>query len=390
MRRTVDLGPIELQVEACAEKPQAQKRRRRIAEELFAELMATEKGRRRDRLREKGFRKRGLFELLLEAAQIALPGEPTRAMELVTLAGELCELAADWEGCRPDWQREGLPRAFCLEGTALRLLGKTRGAEEAFRRAEIYAGSSSARGLFCRSLALLRWDEGRTEEATALLHQAGRRFANVPPGLREQAVCQALVGLLQLELGLPWQAFPHLVEASRGLDPEGRPWLLAHCRLGLAFCFAFSGQPEKARSFRQTAWSLYSQLREEESLSISWLEGQVAAVSREYEEAEHLLDSVRRAQIARGCLPEATMASIDLGLVWVERERQGEIKLLADELQEAFKDASGLDFATGVLESLAREGEAGLIMRGLWTFAAFPLRMSFRSQGVFFKPVPFS
>jgi tetratricopeptide (TPR) repeat protein len=180
-----------------------------------------------------------------------------------------------------------------------------------------------------------------------------------------------------------------LREALQGLDADGRPWLAAQCCLGLGFCHAFTGEADKARSAREEARRFYGGLWEEEALRSSWLEGRVAALAGDAEEALELLDSVRRRQIERRRLPEATQATIDLGMVWSGEGRGAEVRAPIEELKAAFAADPGFGAALCVLETMADDAAAGRLDRDMWRCVSGPLRMTFRWQGVPVQPLPF-
>lgn len=370
-------------------RPRAKTLRRKAAEQLLTELLASPEEGRRERLQEERFQDPLLFELLVEAGHAALPWEPRQAGEILNLATGLIVLLEKRGILDAELEGEGYCRALCLAGTARRLLGDVQKAEAAFERAGSLAVAAPGRGFFCRALALLRWDQGRSEEAAALLHHAQRRYAE-GQAMGEVAVCLALLGLLHVEDGEVWRAAPFLLRASRDLDSESRPALAAQCWLGLAFCHAASGEPNEARSARRMAWSLYRKLREEELLTLYWLEGRGAALAGDAEDALHLLDSVRRALIGRRLLPEATLATMDLGLLRNEAGKGAEVSALLAELKAAFEGQPGFDLARGVLESIAGDAAAGRLNHDMWTCLAQPLRMAFRSQGLGLRPVQFA
>jgi len=382
-----DLGPVE--IEAQPRRRQSKVQRRQAAERLLAELLAVAEEERPDRLQEERFQDPYLFELLLETGHAALPHEPRQAGEILALATGLALLLEERGILRTEMEGEGYSRALCLAGTARRLLGDFQKAEAAFERAGCLAVAAPGRGFFCRALAVLRWDQGRHEEAAALLHHAQRWYAE-GQAMGEEAVCRALLGVLHVENGETWRAAPVLRRASRDLDSASRPALAAQCWLGLAFCHAVSGELDEARSARRMGWGHYRKVREEELLPLYWLEGRGAALTGDAEDAERLLDAVRRALIGRRRLPEAVLATIDLELLWLDAGKSAEVSALLAELRAAFEGRPGFDFARNVLESLAGDAATGRLDRDAWTCLAQPLRMAFRSQGLSLQPVLFA
>jgi hypothetical protein len=361
---------------------------RQAAEGLLAELMSLPEEQRHDRLRAERFHHPRLLDLLLEAGHAALPGDPERACEILSVAAGLASLLADNGVMGPEIGGEASSRVLCLTGTARRLLGDGPAAEAAFERAGCLPVSSLGRGYFCRALAVLRWDQGRGEEAAALLHHAQRRYAE-GQDVREEAACLALLGMLHVEIVEPWRAAPLLREATQGLDAERRPWLAAQCWLGLGFCHAFADQPERARSAREEAQIYYGRLTEEEELLSRWLEGRVATLAGDAEEAGERLIAVWRRSLDQRRLAEATLAAIDLALLWSHTGRGAEVGVLVAEVEASLAGEPGLAVALSALKPMAEDAAAGRPDRELWSGLAQPLRVAFRWQGIGFRPLPF-
>jgi tetratricopeptide (TPR) repeat protein len=198
--------PLEIRLSIHPARPRQTTAHRQEARALLAELLALPEKERPRRLREERFQNPDLFDLLLETGHAALPFEAQRAVETLTLATSLGARLRRSGALR---EEEGAARALCLTGTAYRLRGEPAIAEAAFGQAARLAVSAPERRLFCRALALLRWDQGRSEEAVALLQQAGARFAAAGDA-EEETVCRALLGLLSPSDA---QASPHDAQA---------------------------------------------------------------------------------------------------------------------------------------------------------------------------------
>ncbi|HEX9940527.1 MAG TPA: hypothetical protein VGG03_00810 [Thermoanaerobaculia bacterium] len=357
---------------------------------LLGELMAGAGEERMERVKEERFHSLELYELVLEEAQAALPFAPRRANELATLGAELCVRLGTRGRLAPAAKSEGLARALCLTATARRLMGHVETAEALLERAQYLTLEAAGRGRFCRALGLLRWDQGRTAEAAALLHHGLQLFGQAQNGKEEEA-CRALLGLLYVEEGETGWAAPLLRRAWRALERAGEAWLAVRSGLGLALCFAAAGEAAKARQARESAWRLYGGVRHEKALfALYWMEGRVAAGAGEVAAAEPLLEAVRRKLIARRLLPETTLATIDLGLVLRELGRGGELSAPVEELATRFAGRPGLDLALGALAIYAEDAAAGRLDRRQWSFLAPELRRAFRLQGVRVSPVPFA
>ncbi|HEX4960177.1 MAG TPA: hypothetical protein VF173_05015 [Thermoanaerobaculia bacterium] len=374
--------------------------RRQTAQQLLTDLAAQPPESWIAQIQKGGepFRSQDLFDLLLETCQGALPFEPLRAFEVSKAAVEVGRLLASAGAENPQTLLPAAPvleeallcRALCLNSHALRLLGQREHAEAALTRAACFLGDPSARGFYGQALGLLRWDQGREEEAVAFLHHAGRRYRELGD-VGEEAKCAALLGLLYLRYddGAEWQqAESALLRAQSGMDCQQRPWLAAQAQLALARCQALRGRRSEARALRQSVRSLYPSVPTEDDLAaLHWLEAQIAQDLEELEGAGTLLDSARRSFVARGCLPEATLTTLQLGWIRARQGRGEETSVLSDELTRVFGMVKGFDVSSRALQCLARE-TARRSLKG--KSLAYPkLFLSFRVRGVFPRPIPF-
>jgi tetratricopeptide (TPR) repeat protein len=359
---------------------------------LLDELMAMPPAERLDRLEtEERFLSPVLFEVLLERGHSTLPGNPLQAAELLEVAIELGMWLDGREEFDGPAEREALARGLCLLGTADRLRGELVNAEVTLVRAGGYAVDPMARGFFARSLGLLRWDQGRNEEAFALLRHGVGRFGELG-ARKEQGACYALLALLALEEEDTIEAGVYLRQARRALEAGSRlePWLAAQTVLGWALHLARCGKVDQARAVRKAAWEHYREVTHEEALvSVYWLEGRVAVEVGDVEDGLSLLDSVRRKQIQAGWLIEATLASVDLGLGFVRQGRAGELKRLANELS-CMRDSAGYAIARRTLGLMADEAVADPAKAVVWSMSGPSLRQAFRLAGVRPRPVPFA
>ncbi|HEY3570291.1 MAG TPA: hypothetical protein VGP73_20340 [Thermoanaerobaculia bacterium] len=374
---------LQLVVRPAGSRPRAREEARHLLEEL---LGLTPEKRLVELLGER-FRRPELLELLLELSHAALPFDVSRAVELASLATEIGPRLPRTGG--PE-DTAGACRALCLAATARRMMGDYAIADAAFQQAGPLAGSVPERGWFCRALALLRWDQGRMEEALALLQQAEQRFAEMQD-FPEVAVCRALLGLLHLDEERIARAASCLAQASQDLPEGPRPWLAAQTWLGLSICWAAGGRLGKARAARQRAWSYYAEVKDERALSwIQWMEGRGAHLLGESQEAEALLGEVRRTMLGRRHLPEATLATLDLALVWLDLGRGSEVGGLVEEIAATFAGSPGLDLALSGLEQPGAHAVDGRLSPSAWRALGPVLRLAFRLQGPPLQPVPFA
>ncbi|HKV11851.1 MAG TPA: hypothetical protein VJ725_27140 [Thermoanaerobaculia bacterium] len=362
---------------------------------LLGELLSLPRDARLRGITEPPYRAAGLLDLLLAESHAAQPTDPARADELASLAVALAQGLETAEPGSPALRLESLARALGLAGNARRLRGDLPGAAAALSEAAGLAVHTAGRAWSARLLGLLRWEQGRLDEAAALFERAARIYAG--DGLpRDEAACFALLGLLWTEEREPFEPLHPLEQAWKGLGPEERPWLWVRTGLSLALALAGHGLAGRARAVRHEAWALYPLLDREEEAMAAWLEGRVAVLLEE-EEAGSLLDAARRRLTELGHLPEAALATLDLALHLGESGREQEIAELLRELAEAFSGKPGAHLAAAGLQSLAHdfeegdeEGYSAEERRELAACLAAGLRQALRLSGSRPRPVPFA
>jgi len=361
--------------------------RRQSAEQLKAELLASPPKIWLSRVRgEERFRSLDLFDLLVEECHAALPFEPHRAQDFAKVAVDLGRLLSAQVAQDPPLE-ETLCRALCLGSHAERLLGEHRTADGLLVRAAFFTSDPAARGFYCRALGLLRWDQGRTEEAAALFHQAGRRYRELEDA-REEAICSALLGLLYSEEEEWTQAASALLSSQSGLDSQHHALLAAQAHLTLARGHALKDRPAEAQALRQTVWTLYPCVPVEEAMaSLLWRESQVAEALGDLDDAGMLLDSVRRRYIDKGYLPEATLTTLQLSWIRARQGRKAEAFELSAKLTEAFEERRGFDVSLRALGCLAQEMAREPLKAGTLRYPR--IFQSYRMRGVFPRPVLF-
>jgi tetratricopeptide (TPR) repeat protein len=179
-------------------------------------------------------------EHLLELAAGAAT-DPARAVPLAELATAITRRLSPAEH-PPSLLQDVHAEALVRLGEARRLAGDLRQAAESLRLADETAGTEawSARGEFCRVLARLRQDQGRTDEALALFTRAADLLEDLGrPGQAVEALAEA--GSLDLSL---WR----IEEAAAAFDAA------------VALCSAVAG-PDAIRALEAAAWSLERQGR---------------------------------------------------------------------------------------------------------------------------------
>ena len=376
--RNLDLSP-----ERVAERV----RRREAAERLLAELTDAPLEAQAKLLREARFQNLDLLDLLLEASQESQPGDAVRAEDLSHLAARLAVGLAEEE---PE-ASAALPRAFCLGANARRLGRDVEGADALLAKAAPFVEFPGERAVYSRVAGVVRWEQGRIDEAEALLRHAARLFA-AEEMATEEACCQGLLGLLQMEERALGDPLPALLAGWSGMVREIRPQLALRVGFSLAACQAEKGQPERARSTMRDAWRLFAEVRDaRELIQACWLEARALGRLGEREEALQMLDSVRLKLLQAPSPAEAALASVDLGLVLAESGRAGEIRALAESLRSAFPEEGLLIVAAANLfhfAEVALSGEVDLRIVACHTLST--MLRAFRVGRVEMLPLPFA
>ena len=386
-------GSLWLRWESCRPPGElAATQRRATAETLFAEL-CRHPPERRSRVIQKSrrFHEPALAELLLEKSREAQPASPERGDAFAILAAVLA-LQLYEPGESSALVAIFLGRANCLAGNARRLLGDEAEADQAFANAVAFLGRSAAscdRAFYSRYLGLLRWAQGRVDEAAAMLHHAARIFAE-NGAVHEEATSLSLLGLLHTEEGDPERAVPLLRKARFGLEPGARPWLALRARLALGLGLALLGQAGRARWTLREAWELYPRVDDElELIRCHWLEGRLNTILGPTADASALLDSVRVRFVGERRLPEAALATLDLASLLAESDRREGIAPLVAELEERFGDVDGADIALRGLRGFERRLAAGRPAEESAAGISSYMRRTFRFRGLRFEPLTF-
>ena len=362
-------------------------RRAATVDRLFAELMQAPPGRRLRLVQKARFRSLDLLERLLEESHAGQLAEPARAAELARLAARLARLFGEGD----EEAAAALPRAYSLGANARRLEGRPKAADVLLAKAVPFLAGCMERAFYCRTLALLRWEQGRADEAEALLQHTACLYAT--EGLdREVGACLVILGLVLLEEGRQGDPLALLARGWAEMDRDGRPHLALRGSLALAALLAQSDLGERARGLLSEAWRLSAQVAEPaDMLRIYWWEGRVLARLGNREEALHMLESVRRQLLAEPSPAEAALVSVDLALVLAESGRADEIEALAEALWSSFPAVPAMLLAAQHLSAvaiLARGGETRL--REATAKTAITLRRIFRACGLCIKPLPFA
>jgi hypothetical protein len=357
------------------------RRRREAVEALAAELMEAPPGRRARKLQGARFQNPELLDWLLEVSHARQLSDPGQAAHLARLAARLAALLrGDPEAMA------ALHRAFCLAANASRLDGRRAAADTALVRASLFSSDPAERAFHCRTLAVLRWEQGRADEARALLQHAAHLYATEELD-RDAALCWTLLGLHLLETGEPGDALALLARGWAGMERDLQPLLALRGGLALAVCLAKVDQRDRASGVLREAWPLYSKVKDTaEMVRVYGWEGRALAALGQAEEAMHLLDSVRRKLLDEPALAEATLTTLDLARLLAADGRSAEIEPLIADLEARLPGTALRKVALEGLRALTHPAGGPLAETGYAIEIA--LRRAFRICGERIRPLP--
>ncbi len=354
------LAAMEARVPVLVKQMEEQ---RAAARRLLDELLAHPAERQLALARSPEFGSLDLADLLLEESAGAQTDDPARAEGLARLA--LPILYQRHAGKGADRIADLKARALVLLGNARRLQGDLEEAEARFREAAFHLTGPPdgiARALYCQMLAALRRDQHREDEAIGLLWRAARLY-ETNGAILDAAACAAELGFLYLGQDQVHEAFC-LAAAVPYLDLYRDLRLALRARLAFAVVQARLGYKSAARKSVEEACPLYCHITSSAQMAeVAWMEGKVALLTGDREDAAALLDTARQSFLLVGNLYDAALASLDLVLAFPKaRRRAVEVHALVHEIVERFP--AGLDRAEAVKALAAVEMAAAGVVKG--------------------------
>jgi tetratricopeptide (TPR) repeat protein len=301
---------------------------------LLTELLAQPAARRVALVAsERRFVSSALAERLLDQAAAGAADAPWESEQLAELA-----LAIGGRLPRPGGvvRDEILGRSWTWIGEARRLRGDLSVSEAAHlgavRHLEMLPLLSAARAEYCRLLARLRREQGRDEEALALIARATELYDDLGE-LERVAECRLEQGSMLLGELEAQAALPAFEEAAAGCsDPaDFRAWLAA--RRGLVLCYADLGCAVRARAILAELQRGAASRPRVDQLRVALVEAEAAQALNDDEGAALLLAQVWPELHREGEVFAAIFAAFDLARLYAEEGRPEEIgKLLQDPL----------------------------------------------------------
>lgn len=355
------------------------------ARKLLRELIRLPQSALPEAMKDPRFHRADLVDLLLSCGETMLNRDPGRTVELARLAQRVAIAAEPGKA----GSRARLIRGYCLEANGRRLTGEFDSAERALDDASLFLpGGSPERGPYCRALGLLRWEQGKVDEAAALLRHAARAYGEA--GNRpEQGSCMVLLGLLYVEMGEVEKAPGPLVRGLMWAGAAAPPALKVNAMLSFCFCLAVMERKHDARRFLESAWLQYPHLEHPaDKIAAEWLEGKVASHLGAWEEAERLLSSARRTLLTGHRPAEAALATLDLGALYLELDRAAEVDFLVKEFEVTTAGQVGADLAASALRDFAEGGLTRETAREGAALLAAWLRQTLRVRRLDPPPLP--
>lgn len=331
---------------------------------LFRELLSSPAEERSALVREgRRFGNWSLADLLLAEARTRPPQERE---DLARLALEVAERLRGL----PERSVEDLrAAALCQLAEALRLRGDRPGAEIAFQEVSAFLVDSSdvlERANYCHLLAGLRRDQGRLDEALALLSRAADLLEEIG-NLQARTSVLVEVGFLFLENGEAARAlaaFDDAVSSGRHLAAG----LAFRAATGVAMALAMEGRSEEALGFLVQARSTYGWSPESpEGLRIASLQGRIALSAGKLDQARTLLTIAFHGHLQAGRGRDALKAAVSLARAHAQTGRaRGPLRDVALHVQPLLATTRlSLPSRLG-LEKLVRSATAGQPVGARW------------------------
>ncbi|HYU32130.1 MAG TPA: hypothetical protein VEW48_08195 [Thermoanaerobaculia bacterium] len=352
------------------------------AEPLLEELLSAATPEERFHLlrEQERFHSLALAEVLLQQSAEAQLAAPDEALLLARLAGHLAPHLA------PAQVADGvLARALCLEGNAHRLNGDLDLAAEAFVSAVPALVEPVNHAAFSRGLGLVRWEQGRPDEAVALLGYAVGLYELTAD---ERDTTSLLQGVLLAELGFAGAA----AEVLANIPPPNRhPALCGRAVLSLAGAVE-EDAPNRdgyTRYLLEKGMSVYPLLAgdTDELTSLYRLEARAKARLGQTEEARATLGGLRNHYLETRDLPELALATIDLLALQVAAGEIPSVVPFRRDL-ETFEPEEGGPLAQQALDRMFASG-AEDPWDGAWETGAWLLCM-LRFSRIPTRPIQFA
>lgn len=351
-RRAVDDAPTATFRRLCSRALACAEEEQERSLVLFDELRAQPPARREFLVRNSGrFASLALAQRVLEASHEACFRDAREAESLARLGLAIVE-SVDVEFYGRRLVCDLLARAWAHVGNALRLRSDLAGAERAFHQGGVHLRDTSdpmEEANFLFLLAALRKYQRRFDEALELLGRAAELFTEVGDDRRLARTLTSL-GSQHLDRGCPEEAVEPLTEALERVDAADDPRTALQIHHNLTLCLAETGRFLEAQRLFLEGQPLYRRIEDRLTrLRAHWLEGILAAGTGREARAEELFRDVQTAYTEAEMPLDACLVALERAALYARQRRDGELKVLAEELAPAL---AGLHLERDALTAL--------------------------------------
>jgi tetratricopeptide (TPR) repeat protein len=330
-----------------------------------------------------------VISTLLKVGRLTAETDPGQARNLARVA----VFAAGKVDSDEIARRSFLVEAECLMGDVARRLTAWRTAERSFERARRHMAAGCEvreRAYFLFTLAALREDQGRDEEALALRARAAGFYGALGETDSAAAALSAKAAL-EMSRSETDEALSTLAEILALIDHG----LSGHLAVGAAVSFAalkssVVSLPEAIAILEQVRARYPDRAESEEMAALHLLEGRLLTFGTRPDLAEALLERAFRGFWKLGLFHDAAIASLGLAVLFIYSKR-------GEELHASVEDTVGTlllgaDLPPGVREALAGFREAVRAEQATMTLAHAVMSYVERSEEhphlKFIPPVP--
>jgi tetratricopeptide (TPR) repeat protein len=260
---------------------------------------------------DKSFHHLGLYQRLIEVADLVGRSEPQEGIELAQVAIAVAQRIRSRAAFRDDL----IGGAYCIIGNARRIAGDVAGSHLAFVEAEDYLGRGTGDPMATARLyqyqSSLLVDLGQYEQAELVLRSAYSAYRRIGDRHRQ--------GRTLLQIGTaavhhdPQRAVGYFRRAERLFDIAEEPILEICLRHNLAWCLNEIGKPGEALALLDSSRRLYRRFDKWVRMRMYWLEARIAYSFDRFLEAEKILTLLWGELHEDGKHPlELTLVSVDL------------------------------------------------------------------------------
>ena len=280
--------------------------------------------------------------------------EPRRYLEAATVAVHLAARLPARGPHRPiieDLRSE----AWAHLANAWRIQEDLPATERAFTSAEAHLDRGTGDiQLLAKELAFkasLRRDQGRLEEAQALLREAIALYESLGEACLAAQERMSL-GIVSMRMGEISTAAGLVRTATHAIPATEEPAFALGALHNLALCAAEAGSIQRALDLLTSLVPLYAASGDTVlQVRVGWVAGRILAHKEDWEGAACAFELVRREFTHRGLFFDAALAGLELALAYLHVGRVAEVKGLALEMVPVFE-----------AQQIPREASAALLL----------------------------